>query len=331
MEWSEKNKQIKELYEMAERKEATDIELEKIKVRLNKEKAEFYKAQKDYTKECNDVEELNSNKIKSTFLSILGKKDDAEYKEMKEMQYAGEKLQKEEREYLAVKSEYEKLIRIKKEFGNFEEELAILMKEKECYILTTNTHSAERIRDIQKEEKRILADIEDLSSCLTRLNKVINLLEKMAGCLGGARNAAAVDSILGSNIVVDAFEHRNYSQAKIYMEEAKKEISEIINMTDSYRHPLSLISLQVDINGFDFAADVLSGGGYRRRNILTGSRGYSSENNLLNKANASLTRTETAIEIVENYIESRNIIINEKVESIQRLKAELRNIIVDFE
>lgn len=223
--------ELKDLEQRETRKEQSQIESKEI---LDKEEKEF-----------NDINELS---ITSIFYSLIGKKE--------------EKLEKERREFLlaklnfdTLKEEIDLIVQRKKEILNdiidiedISNEYNELLKDKEQFLISLNNSRSNEIQVVKDKISNVEFQKKEINQAIGATVPVLEKLEKIYSKLNSAENWGTFD-LLGSGLLATAMKHSKIDDAKSLISKTQFDIDNLINELNDVDSNFNIRNT-INIDGF---------------------------------------------------------------------------------
>lgn len=246
--------------------------MEELKDKLNKEKQ--------------DVTKLEGTSLSSFFFSIIGKKE--------------EKLDKERREYLAVKIQYDEHILAMKELDDlikkYDEELIKyrgveetyknLIAEKQRLLIREDTPKGRNLRNLLEKLNELKLDIKEVNEAIFAGENAYNALVEMKEPLESAKGWGTWD-LLGGGFFSDIMKHSHLDDAnrlsynvQHHLKVFQKELADVNEFTE----------IKVNISSFAKFADFFFDGLFADWFVQS-------------RINESLSNVESAIRRVKNILD----------------------------
>ncbi|MBU5438912.1 hypothetical protein KQI42_12870 [Tissierella sp. MSJ-40] len=205
---------------------------------LNKKKQNLESLRKILQKEEKDVLKLESMSLSSFFLNIIGKKED--------------KLDKERKEYLAAKMQYDECVLAIKELENqigicdkelmnysgVKEEYQKVIKTKQETMINEDTEIGRKLRDSLDKINELKLDIKEVREAINAGNNVTDALMEMKKPLNSAKNWGVWD-MLGGDFFSDIMKHSKINDAnrlsydvQHYLKTFEKELLDVNEFTE---------------------------------------------------------------------------------------------------
>lgn len=265
---------------------------------------------KQLRKEQADVEKLENLSFSNFLHTVLGNKE--------------EKLEKEKREFIAVKLRYDtansEVQRLKSEFeitrarlneiGEVDEEYSYLLREKEKILIDNFGEYKQQLDDIIEKESQIFSDQKELEEAIQAGNELLSSLNSVKKSLNSAGNWGTWD-MLGGGLLSNIAKHSN-------IDEAQREINEAQYLMKKFHRELQdiggEINLSIEIGSFLTFADFFFDG-------------FFADIAVQSKINDAQDRVNMAIEKVEKVIEDLQRRYGESVKKLEVLQRERARVI----
>ncbi|MBU5424857.1 hypothetical protein KQI41_00425 [Tissierella pigra] len=245
------NEEIYELKERLRTKEKLDSFRIMTMEELNKQKQNLQNLRDILKKEEKDVTKLESMSLSTFFFDLIGKKED--------------KLDKERKEYLAVKMQYDECIlaireledEIKKcdkelmNYSSVKKEYEEAIKKKQEMIINEDGDKGRTLRDLLDKQNELKLNIKEVKEAINAGKNASGALSQMMEPLDSARNWGIWD-MLGGGFFTDMVKHSKIDDANKMsydvqqcLKRFQKELNDVNEFTD----------ITVDIGSFATFAD----------------------------------------------------------------------------
>ena len=297
------NEEIYELKERLRTKEKLDSFRNMTVEELNKQKQNLQNLQDILRKEEKDVTKLEGMSLSTFFFDLIGKKED--------------KLDKERKEYLGVKMQYDECIlairelegeikRCDKELMNYssvKKEYEEVIKKKQEMIINEDRDKGRTLRSLLDKQNELKLDIKEVKEAINAGKNASSALSQMMEPLDSARNWGIWD-MLGGGFFTDMIKHSKIDDANKMsydvqqcLKRFQKELNDVNEFTD----------IAVDISSFATFADFFFDGLFADWFVQS-------------KINESISNLDNANRKVEDIIEDLNrslTIMEREQESIE--------------
>ena len=234
--YNEINKKLEKLKEFIKLKISLKEEVNILEVQLEKDEKKLYDLEKDLKKEKKDVDNLNKFSVSNIIATVLNNKEN--------------KLEKEEQEYLIVKSKYDELLAniniLKKDLvskrnklktlDNCEEEYNKVINEKIKLIKDYGSYDAkEKILNLDKRINNIINESRKIKEVYEVGKKLIREVSYAKDELKNAKNWGILD-IVGGDMMSSIVKHNK-------IKKANDKFYKIIELISSFNKELGDIKL----------------------------------------------------------------------------------------
>lgn len=304
------NQEIYQLKEKLRNKEKLESLRDMGIKELNRNEERLKTLEENLKKEEKDVLKLEGMSLSSFFFNVIGKKED--------------KLDKERREYLAAKLQFDELALSIKELNylikEYDEELLSyvgveekykdLLEKKQNTLTSEDTESSRVLRELLDKLDELKLDIKEVKEAIAAGRKASKSLTEMKQPLESAQGWGVWD-ILGGGFFSDLIKHSKIDDANkisYYAQQDlsrfRKELSDVNEFTD----------IKVNIGSFAAFADFFFDGLFADWFVQS-------------KINESLSNVRNAINNVENILQDldSNLLVMERQE--ESLKLEINKIL----
>lgn len=261
-------------------------------------------------KEKKDVTNLESMSLSSFFYSLIGKKD--------------EKLDKERKEYLAAKLQYDEHILAVKELEDlikkYDEELMkyegvearyeSLISEKQRLLINEDTPKGRHLRSLLNKLNELKLDIKEVNEAIYAGENAYNALIEMKEPLKSAKGWGTWD-LLGGGFFSDLMKHSHLDDAnrlsynvQHQLKVFQKELTDVNEFTE----------IKVDIGSFAKFADFFFDGLFADWFVQS-------------KINESLSNVESAIGRVKSLLEDLRRNLKDLIREKEQLESEINEIL----
>lgn len=308
--YREINQEIYQLKEKLRNKEKLESLRDMGIKELNRNEERLKTLEENLKKEEKDVLKLEGMSLSSFFFNVIGKKED--------------KLDKERREYLAAKLQFDELALSIKELNylikEYDEELLSyvgveekykdLLEKKQNTLTSEDTESSRILRELLDKLDELKLDIKEVKEAIAAGRKASKSLIEMKQPLESAQGWGVWD-ILGGGFFSDLIKHSKIDDANkisYYAQQDlsrfRKELSDVNEFTD----------IKVNIGSFAAFADFFFDGLFADWFVQS-------------KINESLSNVRNAINNVENILQDldSNLLVMERQE--ESLKLEINKIL----
>ncbi len=227
--------------------------LKSIQHELDKSYAELHALEKQLEKEYKEYEKLEGKSIKGFFYKVLGSKEDQLEKERQEYLQLSLKYDELKESIKLMEFEVDVLKKKDKEHAKSLKRVEKLKKQREDYLLRTNSKESYRLRDLVSQIEsttRLRKDIEEADlvgeNLLNHLNKMIHLLRR-------ARNWGRWDMHGGNRGRM--YKHQKYTN----IDHAKQIAYKIQNLLKSFEREVRDVYSDFDRINVKFDLDRFSG------------------------------------------------------------------------
>ena len=223
--YNEINKKLEKLKEFIKLKKSLKEEVNILEDQLEKDEKKLYDLEKDLKKEKKDVDNLNKFSVSNIIATVLNNKEN--------------KLEKEEQEYLIVKSKYDELLAniniLKKDLvskrnklktlDNCEEEYNKVINEKIKLIKDYGSYDAkEKILNLDKRINNIINESRKIKEVYEVGKKLIREVSYAKDELKNAKNWGILD-IVGGDMMSSIVKHNKIKKANDKFYKIKELIS----------------------------------------------------------------------------------------------------------
>lgn len=249
--YREINEEIYELKERLRTKEKLDSFRTMTMEELNKQKQNLQNLRDILRKEEKDVTKLEGMSLSTFFFDLIGKKEDKLDKERKE--YLGVKMQYDEC-ILAIKKLEDEIKRCDKELMNYssvKKKYEEALKKKQEMIINEDRGNGRTLRDLLDKQNELKLDIKEVKEAINAGKNASSALSQMMEPLDSAKNWGIWD-MLGGGFFTDMIKHSKIDDANKMsydvqqcLKRFQKELNDVNEFTD----------IAVDIGSFATFAD----------------------------------------------------------------------------
>lgn len=202
-------------------------------------------------KEARDVERLEKNSVRSLFLAITGKKEEALQKEKEEHLRAKARYQENMEDYSELKENLAEANSMVESYGDVKGYFADLLKEKERILLESGEGEGQLLGKMLLMEDELKVDIREIQEAIEAGEMALGSLGRVEEKLQSAKGWGTWD-ILGGGLIANIAKHSAIDEANTRAREFqhqlkvfRKELSDVNQFTD----------VQVNLSSFATFAD----------------------------------------------------------------------------
>ncbi len=308
--YREINQEIYQLKEKLRNKEKLESLRDMGIKELNRNEERLKTLEENLKKEEKDVLKLEGMSLSSFFFNVIGKKED--------------KLDKERREYLAAKLQFDELALSIKELNylikEYDEELLSyvgveekykdLLDKKQRILTSEDTESSRILRELLDKLDELKLDIKEVKEAIAAGRKASKSLIEMKQPLESAQGWGVWD-ILGGGFFSDLIKHSKIDDANKISYHAQQDLSRFLKELSDVNE---FTDIKVNIGSFAAFADFFFDGLFADWFVQS-------------KINESLSNVRNAINNVENILQDldSNLLVMERQE--ESLKLEINKIL----
>lgn len=308
--YREINQEIYQLKEKLRNKEKLESLRDMGIKELNRNEERLKTLEENLKKEEKDVLKLEGMSLSSFFFNVIGKKED--------------KLDKERREYLAAKLQFDELALSIKELNylikEYDEELLSyvgveekykdLLDKKQSILTSEDTESSRALKDLLDKLDELKLDIKEVKEAIAAGRKASKSLIEMKQPLESAQGWGVWD-ILGGGFFSDLIKHSKIDDANKISYHAQQDLSRFLKELSDVNE---FTDIKVNIGSFAAFADFFFDGLFADWFVQS-------------KINESLSNVRNAINNVENILQDldSNLLVMERQE--ESLKLEINKIL----
>ena len=304
------NEEIYELKERLRTKEKLDSFRNMTVEELNKQKQNLQNLQDILRKEEKDVTKLEGMSLSTFFFDLIGKKEDKLDKERKE--YLGVKMQYDEC-ILAIRELEDEIKRCDKELMNYssvKKEYEEVIKKKQEMIINEDRDKGRTLRSLLDKQNELKLDIKEVKEAINAGKNASSALSQMMEPLDSARNWGIWD-MLGGGFFTDMIKHSKIDDANKMsydvqqcLKRFQKELNDVNEFTD----------IAVDISSFATFADFFFDGLFADWFVQS-------------KINESISNVENAYSRVESILSDLNRNLDIMQREMQSVEEEINMIL----
>ena len=204
-------------------------------------------------KEQRDVDRLSGLSFGALFYTLLGTRKEKLSVEQEELLRAKLKLEEDEDSLADVKADLEEVRRQLQEVQWLENDIRLVMEQKERLILEAYPDLAAELRTLTEREAEEEANAKELREALSSGRAVLGALDRAAERLESARNWGAYD-MLGGGVIATAVKHNRIDEARNAIHSAQHALRRFQKeLADVQRD----VQIRIDIGGMLTFADFL--------------------------------------------------------------------------
>lgn len=308
--YREINQEIYQLKEKLRNKEKLESLRDMGIKELNRNEERLKTLEENLKKEEKDVLKLEGMSLSSFFFNVIGKKED--------------KLDKERREYLAAKLQFDELALSIKElkylikeydeellsYTGVEEQYKDLLDKKQSILTSEDTESSRALKDLLDKLDELKLDIKEVKEAIAAGREASKSLIEMKQPLESAQGWGVWD-ILGGGFFSDLIKHSKIDDANKISYHAQQDLSRFLKELSDVNE---FTDIKVNIGSFAAFADFFFDGLFADWFVQS-------------KINESLSNVRNAINNVENILQDldSNLLVMERQE--ESLKLEINKIL----
>lgn len=297
--YEEINEEIYQLKEKIRSKEKLESLRQMGIEELNRNKRRLKDLEEILKKEEKDVLKLEGMSLSSFFLNIIGKKE--------------EKLDKERREYLAAKLQYDEAAlsvrelkdlvdKYNKELLNYtgvEKQYKDLLRKKQETLISEETQESARIKDLMEKLDNLRLEIKEVKEAVETGERAYSSLIQMKKPLESAQGWGVWD-MLGGGFFTDIIKHSRIDDANKFSHQVQQDLR---RFQKELRDVNEFTDIKVNISSFATFADFFFDGLFADWFVQS-------------RINESISNVTNAINRVENILQDlhKNLIIMEREE-----------------
>ncbi len=249
--YEELNQKLASLYQGIQNYNDLDDKIKNLKIELTDLNRVETKYAVELDLELEDVDRLSRKSFTSLIYTVLGSREEKEYKEKEEAQAAQLKLDEVRRQIEEIKYKLSVLQGEKNKFESCEKEYTILYNQKFDQIKTSNTPEAQRITIFEDNISTCESNIRELEEAISSGSLVLDRIIDVESSLNSAKGWGTWD-MLGGGLVSDLAKHSHIDKAKA----ASRDVQDLLNDFHSELADINInSSITIEIDGFTKFAD----------------------------------------------------------------------------
>lgn len=249
--YEELNQKLASLYQGIQNYNDLEDKIKNLKIELTDLNRVETKYAVELDLELEDVDRLSRKSFTSLIYTVLGSREEKEYKEKEEAQAAQLKLDEVRRQIEEIKYKLSVLQGEKNKFESCEKEYTILYNQKFDQIKASNTPEAQRITIFEDNISTCESNIRELEEAISSGSLVLDRIIDVESSLNSAKGWGTWD-MLGGGLVSDLAKHSHIDKAKA----ASRDVQDLLNDFHSELADINInSSITIEIDGFTKFAD----------------------------------------------------------------------------